>query len=76
MICIPMQNSVNSETPPLQIYLPAESLAAVVLANTIAEITIGPGFSSATLELYSAFSTGNINVFNATVQQLTIGSSG
>ena len=61
---------------PLQVYLPAQSLEAVVLANSIAEVTIGPGFITPPLDLYSAFSTGNINVFNATVQQLMIGSSG
>lgn len=60
----------------LQMYMPPDALQFVALSNPIAEITISPGFSAAKLELLSAFSTGNINVFNATVQQLIIGNSG
>lgn len=60
----------------LQVYLPPEDLKSVALSNSAADVTVGPGFKPESLGLFSAFSTGDMNVLNITVGQLVVGSSG
>ena len=60
----------------LQVYLPATELTAVASSSSIWEVTVGPGFSVGTLNIYSAFGTANLNAFNLTAGQVNVASSG
>ena len=60
----------------MQVYLPEDSLTSVAVTSPTAEVTIGPGFDVPVLDVFSAFGTGNLNVFNATIVDLGIGTSG
>lgn len=60
----------------MQVTLPGKELQAVASSSSIAEVTVGPGFDVATLGLYSAFGTANVNAFNLTVGKVQIASSG
>ena len=60
----------------LQVYLPKDSLTSVAVSSPIAEVTVGPGFDVPILDVFSAFGTGNLNVFNATIVDLGISTSG
>ena len=57
-------------------FLPAKQLKTVASSSGLGQVTVGPGFDVETLSLYSAFGTGNVNVFNLTAKTVNVASSG
>ena len=59
-----------------QVSLPATALQGVFVSSPLAEVTVGPGFSSDQFLIAAPFSTGGISVLGLDAQDLTLLSSG
>ena len=59
-----------------QIGLPATKLQGVFVSSPMAELTVGPGFSTPGFVVAAPFSSGAITVLGIDTQDLTLLSSG